>query len=106
MICLQPFSSAGLQYNHVIGTGGIGSGMLFAMSGDHTLGRNESRMATLLPAKDFCKQHIIMHYLAVLLGSEIDGKFECLPIGSVGNDDVGKDLIKNMKATGMNTKHV
>ena len=106
MICLKPISEEGLAYNHIIATGGVGSGIFFSMNDNHTLGRNESRMATLQPYKDFCKQHIIMHYIAVLLGAEINGKFQSFPIGKVGNDGVGKNLIENMKNVGMDTRHV
>src|SRR5258706_6712220 len=106
MSCLKPIGSSGLLYDHIVGTGGIGSGIFFSMSGNHTLGRNESRLATLLPYKDFCKQHIIMHYIAVLLGAKINGDFQSFPIGKVGNDDIGKNLIEMMKAVGMDTKSV
>jgi sugar/nucleoside kinase (ribokinase family) len=106
MICLQPISQSGLKFNHIIGTGGIGSGIFFSMSRNHTLGRNESRMATLLPYKDFCKQHIIMHYVSVLLGAKPNGEFQSFPIGKVGNDDIGKNLVEQIKAVGMDTKNV
>ena len=106
MICLQPIDRDGLIYNQIIATGGIGSGIFFSMSHNHTLGRNESRMATLLPYKDFCKQHIIMHYVSVLLGAKLNGKFQSFPIGKVGNDEIGKNLIAQIKAAGMDTKNV
>src|SRR5712671_4897082 len=106
MICLQPVSQAGLLFNHIIGTGGIGSGIFLSMSGNHTLGRNESRMATLLPYKDFCKQHIIMHYVSVLLGAKRNGEFQSFPIGKVGNDDMGKILIEHIKASGMESEFI
>jgi len=106
MICLQSISQSGLLFNHIIGTGGIGSGIFFSMSHNHTLGRNESRMATLLPCRDFCKQHIIMHYVSVLLGAKANGEFQSFPIGKVGNDDIGKSLIEQIKAVGMDTTNV
>src|SRR4051812_24043493 len=100
MISLKPVSGTRLKYDHIVGTGGIGSGMFFLMKGNHTLGRNESRMATLLPCKDFCKQHIILHYIAVLLGAKT-GNFFVFPIGKVGNDGVGKELVEMMGNVGM-----
>jgi sugar/nucleoside kinase (ribokinase family) len=106
MICLKPVRHTGLTFNHIIATGGIGSGIFFSMSDNRTLGRNESRMATLLPYKDFCKQHIIMHYIAILMGAKINGEFQSFPIGQVGNDDIGKNLIEMMKAVGMDVKTV
>jgi len=106
MTCLQPISQDGLAFNHIIGTGGIGSGIFFSMNHDHTLGRNESRMATLLHYKDFCKQHIIMHYVSVLLGAKPNGLFQSFPIGKVGKDDIGKSLVKKIKAAGMDTRNV
>ena len=106
MINLTPINRAGLKFDHVVATGGIGSGIFFLMEGNHTLGRNESRAATLLPYKDFCKQHIILHYISVLLGSKHDGSFQTFSIGKVGNDDIGKRLVQEMKSVGMNTTHV
>ena len=103
---LTSIFSQGLVYEHIIATGGIGSGIFFSVEGNETIGRNESRMATLLPYKDFCKQHIIMHYIAVLLGAKPDGAFRCYPIGKVGNDDIGKSLINMMKVTGMDVGNV
>jgi len=106
MNTLRPISPDGLIYDHIIGTGGIGSGIFFALKGNETLGREESRMAELLPYKDYCKQHIILHYVAVLLGAQHDGNFEVYPIGKVGNDQTGKNLINQMNSAGMDTVHV
>jgi sugar/nucleoside kinase (ribokinase family) len=106
MICLQPIRQPGLRFKHIIATGGIGSGIFFSMSNNHTLGRNESRMATLLPYKDFCKQHIIMHYVSILLGAKPNGEFQSFPIGKVGNDHTGKILMEQIKSVGMDTKNV
>jgi sugar/nucleoside kinase (ribokinase family) len=105
MSYLQPVSGTELRYDYIIGTGGIGSGIFFSMDGNHTLGRNESRIAKLLPYKDYCKQHIIMHYIAVLLGAG-QGKFQSFPVGKVGHDDIGKDLLRQMQGVGMNTGSV
>ena len=106
MKCLQPISPNGLLYQRIIGTGGIGSGMFFSLQGNETLGREESRMAALLPYKDYCKQDIIMHYIAVLLGADGDGTFQAFPIGKVGNDETGENLVRQMRSVGMNTDHV
>jgi len=103
---LQPLDPSGFLYDHIIATGGIGSGMFFSFNDDHTLGRNESRMATLLPYKDFCKQHIIMHYISVLLGAGKEGGFQAYPIGKVGDDETGRSLIEKIKAAGMNSEAV
>ncbi|HMH22509.1 MAG TPA: PfkB family carbohydrate kinase [Puia sp.] len=106
MINLKPIKQPGLKFDHVVGTGGIGSGIFFLMEGNETLGRNESRPAMLLPYKDFCKQHIILHYISVLLGSDGNGSFQTFPIGKVGNDDIGKELVQKMRSAGMNTDYV
>lgn len=106
MTSLQPVTSNGLIYDHIVGTGGIGSGIFFSLTGDHTLGRNESRMGTLQPYKDFCKQHIILHYISVLLGAKPHGAFQSFPIGKLGNDDIGKKLLQDIKAAGMVTDHI
>ncbi|MBX2924625.1 MAG: hypothetical protein KF746_20655 [Chitinophagaceae bacterium] len=86
-------------YKSIIGTGGIGSGMFFLLEQNHTLGRNESRLGALLPFKDYCKQHIILHYIATLLGAP--GRFDVHPVGKVGDDETGKSLVEQMRSTGM-----
>lgn len=90
-----------LSFQRLIGTGGIGSGMFFKIDGNETLGRNESRSGVLMPFRDFCKLHIITHYIAVLLGAGTDEGPEVYPIGKVGDDEVGASLIHEMKKTGM-----
>ncbi len=91
-----------IKYKAMIGTGGIGSGTSFLVNGNHTLGREESRSGRFLERKDYCKLHIIAHYVQTLLGSD----FETIPIGKVGDDDLGKNLYDEMKEAGMNMRHV
>jgi sugar/nucleoside kinase (ribokinase family) len=101
MNTLSAVKSGKLRYDHIIGTGGIGWGMVFSLKGDHTLGRNESRLATLEPYDDYCKLHIIMHYVSVLLGAGPTGNFRSFPIGGVGSDEAGDKLLAQMKQAGM-----
>ena len=91
-----------LRFQAVIGTGGIGSGMFFALEGNHTLGREESRSGRFLDQRDYCKLHIITHYLKVLLGKE----FPVIPVSKVGDDDVGRRLLVEMSETGLDTRYV
>lgn len=86
----------------LIGIGGIGTGLFFALEGNHTLGRNESRPARLLEGRDYCKLHIISHYVAVLL----DPSFVVLPVGKVGNDPQGRRLLEEMAEAGIDTRFV
>lgn len=86
--------------------GGIGAGMLFALEGNHDLGRNESRSARLLDARDYCKLHIIAHYPAVLLASEGERGFRVLPVAKLGADDVGTRLRREMSEAGMDMRFV
>lgn len=90
----------------MVGIGGIGSGIFFALDGNHTLGRDESRLGTLLNIRDYCKLHITSHYVAVLLGAVPGGSFRVIPIGKVGDDAPGRQMIREMKAAGMETDHV
>jgi len=96
----NPIDKQDLRYDHIIGTGGIGSGIFFSFPDAHTLGRNESRLARLEPFKDYCKQHIILHYITILMGSG-KASFKTHPIGSVGNDKIGGELLDNMASAGM-----
>ncbi len=89
-------------YDAMIGVGGIGSGMFFILDGNHTLGREESRSGHLENRKDYCKLHIISHYVQTLLGN----KFSVYPIGKVGNDDIGTKLISEMNEAGLKTNYV
>jgi sugar/nucleoside kinase (ribokinase family) len=94
-------------YRQVVGVGGIGTGTLFALEGDHTLGRNESRPGQLLDAKDYCKLHIVSHYIAKLLvGNCLPGRFRVLPIGKVGDDAPGRSLLSEMTEAGIDTRFV
>jgi len=106
MMKLHPLTVTKYMYTRVIGTGGIGSGMFFKLEGNHTLGRNESRSGDILPFKDYCKLHIISHYIAVLLGSKTDGSFQVIPIGKVGNDETGRRMYEEMKQSGMVMEYV
>ena len=90
------------RYHALIGVGGIGSGMFFALNGSHTLGREESRSGHFLDRRDYCKLHIIAHYVKTLLGPE----FHTIPVGKVGGDDTGHHLIAHMQATGMDMRYV
>lgn len=89
-------------FHAVVGVGGIGSGIFFALEGDELLGRNESRAARLLDVRDYCKLHIVAHYVAVLLGADPSGDpFRVVPVGRVGNDPAGDRLREEMRAVGM-----
>jgi sugar/nucleoside kinase (ribokinase family) len=94
-------------YRALIGVGGIGSGCFFALEGNHTLGRNESRPGHSLDIRDYCKLHIIIHYVAKLLGAGRDERgFRVLPIGLVGDDAAGRQVVQEMADTGIDTSMV
>lgn len=94
-------------YRKLFGVGGIGTGLFFELEGNHTLGRSESRPARLLNIRDYCKLHIIGHYVAVLLGANSSGSpFHVLPIGKVGSDDAGRRMLGEMASAGMDTRYV
>jgi len=90
------FDPRNMRFKGIIGTGGIGSGKFFILNGDHTLGREESRSGHFLEVSDYCKQHIILHYIKVLMGSG----FPVIPVGRIGDDDTGQILYDEMKETG------
>lgn len=90
------------RYRVVVGTGGIGAGIAFALHGDHTLGREESRAATLLDARDYCKLHIVVHHLRRFHPPEV----QIMPIGRIGDDDAGRRLAAEMTAAGLDLRHV
>ena len=94
-------------YRSLIGVGGLGTGLFFALEGDHTLGRNESRPGQLLDVRDYCKLHIVIHYVAKLLGAQPTGlPFHVLPVGKVGADQQGQYVLNEMRNVGIDTKLV
>ena len=102
---LKPHPVSG--FTHVVGIGGIGSGVLFQFEDDHTLGRDESRLGQLLPARDYCKLHIVGHYIAALMGSgETADACEVLAIGVIGEDATGRQLFEEIENAGIATKWV
>jgi sugar/nucleoside kinase (ribokinase family) len=92
-------------FRQLVGVGGLGTGMFFALQGDHTLGRNESRLGSLLDVRDYCKLHIVMHYVAKLLGAN-QGQFPIMPLGKVGDDVAGAFVLREMRAGGIDTRFV
>lgn len=97
----------GAPYRRLVGVGGIGAGIFFALEGDHDLGRNESRPGRLLDVRDYCKLHIVAHYPAVLLGARGEGgPFHVLPVGKVGKDETGRRVRAEMESAGMDVRFV
>lgn len=86
----------------MIGVGGVGSGSFFALKGDHTLGREESRGGHFLDRRDYCKLHIISHYVRTLLGPQ----FITIPVGQVGDDEVGHRLLNEMQEAGLDMRYM
>jgi sugar/nucleoside kinase (ribokinase family) len=96
-----------VKAERLVGVGGIGTGVFFALEGAHDLGRNESRMARRLDVRDYCKLHIVAHYPARLLGARASGSpFHVLPVGRVGLDAEGEQLLREMAAAGMDVGFV
>jgi len=94
-------------YRRLVGVGGIGAGLFFALEGNHDLGRNESRPGRLLDVRDYCKLHIVAQYPTVLLGAREDsGPFHVVPVGKVGIDEVGLRLRAEMDRAGMDVRFV
>lgn len=102
----RPRAEGAAGYRRMVGIGGIGSGIFFALEGNHTLGRDESRLGRLLDIRDYCKLHIISHYVAKLLGATVDGGFRVIPAGKVGDDGPGRQMMREMAAAGMDTSRV
>lgn len=90
------------RYSGLIGVGGIGSGKFFALEGNATLGREESRLGRFLDRRDYCKLHIIAHTAKQLLGAS----FPVIPVGKVGQDDVGVRLLEELAAAGLDIRYV
>jgi sugar/nucleoside kinase (ribokinase family) len=99
---LLHFPAGAPKFRGLVGTGGIGHGSFFLLEGDETLGREESRAGRLLDRRDYCKLHIISHYVKALLGAH----FSAYPIGRVGDDADGDRLRREMVSAGLDTRFV
>jgi sugar/nucleoside kinase (ribokinase family) len=96
-----------VNYRFLIGVGGVGSGMFVALRGNETLGRNESRAGSILRRRDFCKLHIIDHYVARLLGPASQAnQVQVFPVAKIGDDAVGSVLLEQMRQAGMDVRFV
>ncbi len=105
MLALRANAESG--FTCAIGIGGIGSGIMYSLHGEHDLGRNESRLGELLDSRDYCKLHILEHYIARLMGSDrAPGSFRVLPIGVVGNDAIGTQILTEMSDAGLDMQFV
>jgi len=105
MLALRANTKSG--FTCAVGIGGIGAGIIYALQGEHELGRNESRLGELLESRDYCKLHIVEHYIARLMGSgRAPASFRVWPVGVVGNDAVGRRILTEMSAAGMDAQFV
>jgi sugar/nucleoside kinase (ribokinase family) len=100
---LSPDAKSG--FCDVVGIGGIGTGVAFELEGDHTLGREESRLGALLAGRDYCKLHIVEHYIATLMGAG-SASFRVAAIGVVGDDPAGRQLLQEMQTARIETQWV
>ena len=66
------------------------------------MGREESRSGHFLDRRDYCKLHIVSHYVRRLL----DPDFPVIPLGMVGADDVGDRLLAEMAEVGLDLRYV
>lgn len=88
--------------HRIVATGGIGTGVIFVLRGEATLGREESRAAQLLAATDYCKLHIVAQTLA----NFVSPRHEVVPVGAVGDDDAGHRLRKMISQHRMSTDEI
>jgi sugar/nucleoside kinase (ribokinase family) len=96
---------ADAQARIVIGVGGIGWGQFLRLGGARTLGRNESRSAQLVDARDYCKLHIVLHWVAALTRQD-DVPPHIVAVGNVGDDEPGRRLLDEMGVAGIDTRGV
>ena len=52
--------------------------------------------------RDYCKLHIVHHYIARLLGPD----FQVIPLGMVGADEAGDRLLAEMAEVGLDLRFV
>lgn len=89
-------------YDALVGTGGVGTGIFFDLCGNETLGRTESRAGNLADRRDYCKLHIICHYVKRLLADSL----LVVPIGCVGDDPSGQSVLDEMQHAGLDLRYM
>jgi sugar/nucleoside kinase (ribokinase family) len=87
-------------YNKIVGTGGLGVGVIYQMDGNHPIGKSESRKAFLQPYQDFCKIHIILHYVSKLI-QDLSIPVPVFPISGLGVDANGNKILNLLEKVGM-----
>ena len=97
----QPFEPA----STVVALGGIGWGHVFRVHGRETLGRNESRGAWLLPARDFCKLQVVSHWLARLT-EWLTPRPRIVAVGAIGVDPDSQGLLNELSSAGVDVSQV
>lgn len=95
----------GIMYSKIIGTGGVGTGEIYRLEKNHTLGREESRSGHLLDYRDFCKLHIIFHYISSL-SRDMGLNLKVYPVSAVGDDARGRSVTELMAGTGMDMRYL
>jgi sugar/nucleoside kinase (ribokinase family) len=103
---LAPADSRGFRFTRVVGIGGIGTGVIFKFSDNHTVGRNESRLAELTSERDYCKLHIVLQNLSSLFGGPENDSIRLCAVGRVGDDRAGTELLEDMRSNGISVDHV
>ena len=87
------------RFRTIVGTGGVGTGLVFRSGSNRTLGRNESRLASLTDVRDYCKLHIVFHYLGKMLSPAA----KIVAASIVGEDEAGDSCIAMMERAGIHT---
>jgi ribokinase len=93
------------MFTKIIGTGGVGTGEVYRLENNHTLGREESRGGHLLEYRDFCKLHIMLHYISGL-SREMGLGVKVLPVSAVGDDARGRTMTDLMAGSGMDLRYL
>ena len=65
-------------------------------------GARRAGAAAFLDRRDYCKLHIVSHYVRRLLGPG----FPVIPLGMVGADEVGERLLGEMGEVGLDLRYV
>ncbi|GAA2753981.1 carbohydrate kinase family protein [Amnibacterium kyonggiense] len=86
----------------VVGVGGVGTGVLYELVGDHTLGREESRAVRPVDQQDRCKLQIIAHYVRRFTPRDV----AVIPVCRVGDDADGRLVQAELAAEGMDLRAV
>ena len=102
MIDEQALKIPKMLFEAIVGVGGLGTGAAFRLDEGQQLPINGVRSGCFVDHWVPSRLHIVMHVLKVLMGAS----FRAVPVGKVGEDTLGKQLLELLDESDMRLRNV